>query len=1028
MAEAQGRWSDAIRCWRRCQESGYRPKGMELKMAEALIHSGDRQGAIAALRSAVNQGGNPASVRLALSKLLIEEKKWSEAAEQARRAMEADSNNTEARLVYLRARMGLAARDGGDNNRIWEDIENELKSSSGSGISDAASRMLSAEAAIHRGRYQVAKGLIDLLKEDYPSNMKPRLLEIDLLFAQGKKKEATEQCRELAKSFPESLSLIKRLAALLVDGGNFSECESMLAEAMGRTKQQEAQRALCILLAQVYAQGGETGKAYELLTSTAEAMPDDIVVRRQLIKYCEMPDKNEQLQELIDEIKAIEGEQGWQWRYEQARVWFERDSFANRYPEIVGLLRENLSANPDDVNSRKLLAATYERAGELQLAISNYIEATELSSEDAGLISSTVSLLYKAGQYERADEILNRANMRGLDSPELSRLELQSYLRKGKLDSASSTLEDIFEKDPANTKVGLSLALLHMRQGKLDEAGRLLDELWASESESVAIAAAMVQLKMRQGLTEEAVKFCDDIVRGMETPITYMLRAQTKAAAGDTTSAREDLKKAEQLEPENIDTLLFKNKFLQSLGQTKEAIDVIEQAIMISPEDVRVQKRAVLMYLSSRDKANIAKGKDLLEKAIDANPNDLDLRIVKARQLWQIGDSVSIGEAIEILKEITTERPGVEAAWALLGEIYHRQGDEAKVMDTALLGLSYLPDSKVLLLTKARSEALRSGALAIGTFKLLHEKFPEDADCVIYLAGAYLKAGQYDNAISLLNKQLDSAKSTGDRERLNIELAGVLYAGGRISEAEERFGELYEELGGNPSVLSAHARALRNGGKWEQLIGQVTDWYKQYPGEVIAVSKIVEELGASKEVEALKAAERILRAVITVNSESPEFLNALAILLQMTGRSTEAAQLYEKVLTLEPTKVVAMNNLAWILCEEQGKYARALELAERGVAISPTYLDLIDTYGIIYYRLGQYEKAAEKFRECINLYSRKAPGLSGTYFHLGRALESLGRKSEAAENLRRALELNMEIGGLSSADIAEAKQLLDKLS
>ncbi len=154
----------------------------------------------------------------------------------------------------------------------------------------------------------------------------------------------------------------------------------------------------------------------------------------------------------------------------------------------------------------------------------------------------------------------------------------------------------------------------------------------------------------------------------------------------------------------------------------------------------------------------------------------------------------------------------------------------------------------------------------------------------------------------------------------------------------------------------------------------------------------------------------------------------MAVLLHTTGRTTQAAELYEKVLSLEPNRLIALNNLAWILCQEQGKYQQALELAQRGLADAPNYVDLIDTCGMIYYHMEQYDKAVQKFTRCINLYPQTLPALTGSYFHLGSALERLGRKNETIKNLQKALELNTQIGGLPHADLAQVKQLLEKLT
>jgi tetratricopeptide (TPR) repeat protein len=157
-------------------------------------------------------------------------------------------------------------------------------------------------------------------------------------------------------------------------------------------------------------------------------------------------------------------------------------------------------------------------------------------------------------------------------------------------------------------------------------------------------------------------------------------------------------------------------------------------------------------------------------------------------------------------------------------------------------------------------------------------------------------------------------------------------------------------------------------------------------------------------------------------------MGALAMLLQITGRFAESTPLYQQILTLQPDNVIAINNLAWILCEEHGKYQQALELAQRGLKTAPNYTDLIDTRGVVYYKLGQYDKAIQDFTKCIKLYPTETPSLVASYFHLGRALVGLGQKDKAVESLEKALELNTKIGGLSGADLAEARQLLEGLS
>jgi tetratricopeptide (TPR) repeat protein len=115
------------------------------------------------------------------------------------------------------------------------------------------------------------------------------------------------------------------------------------------------------------------------------------------------------------------------------------------------------------------------------------------------------------------------------------------------------------------------------------------------------------------------------------------------------------------------------------------------------------------------------------------------------------------------------------------------------------------------------------------------------------------------------------------------------------------------------------------------------------------------------------------------------------------------------------------------MCEEQGKHQEALELAQNGLEKTPDYIDLIDTRGVIYYRLGESDKAVQDFTRCIELYPLEAPSAAASHYHLGRALAGLGQKDKAAENFKKALELNDRIGGLSDADVADVHRLLKNL-
>jgi Tfp pilus assembly protein PilF len=145
----------------------------------------------------------------------------------------------------------------------------------------------------------------------------------------------------------------------------------------------------------------------------------------------------------------------------------------------VSLLQENIAANPNDQASRLLLAKSYERADVMQLALSTYRDAMNRSPDDLRVIIPVVTALYRAKEYDEADQIMDRASRRKLHHRVLSEFQFQGHLRRGELDSASGVLQDILNNDPNNQSAYLSLALLKMQQAEYEEASQLLSELKA---------------------------------------------------------------------------------------------------------------------------------------------------------------------------------------------------------------------------------------------------------------------------------------------------------------------------------------------------------------------------------------------------------------------------------------------------------------------------------------------------------------------------------------------------------------------
>ncbi len=1030
VADKKGQCFEALKCWRRSIELGNKSPQVRLMLASTLSVLGDSQSALRQLRTLVIEMPNFLEGRLALIRLLEKTGNWAEVVEHSATAMQLSPENLEAALAHLQARIQLLtvqAHPEQENVQIWRDIEQQLTALEKASEGALEVKLLQFQIMMKQNDLAKAETIITNLKKTHSSQVRLSIAEADLLIAQKKENEVILVLNKTIEEFPEAIEPVIYLAMLYSKQGAHKEAESTIKNALERIKQPTLQRDLGLQLANLYEQWGQGDNAYQFLNEFLQKFPSDILIKRRFLA-CERVSKNsQQAQQLINSIKSLEGENGWQWRYEQARAWFIGDNFKKYYPQIVSLLHENVLENPDDQTSRMLFAAAYERNGELKLAISTYQEALTRSPDDVRVIIPTITALYKAKEYAQVDEILNRVQSRELRHPQLQTLQLQSYLRHGQLSSASEILQDIITYDPNNEAARFSLALVNMQLNKFTEAEKLLSEIKAQEPDSLSITYAQVQLNIRQGKSEEALRLCDDMVNNLNNAYAYILRARTHVTLEQIDKAAKDLEQSTIIEPNNVDVWVARSEFYRTIGQSDLALADIQQALSLEPNNLNIQKRTISLFLASNNSEKIQQGTTILENALKSNPDDIQLRLFKARSLLTEGTAVAIRDAQQILERITEDRPETADAWALLGEIALAQKQHAKAIDAALRGLVYSPNNKILFSLKARAEAATSPALAIATLRVLYDVNPNDVDTNLQLANTYIAAGRAENAVKLLEEQLTLSQDTDEQRRLSMALAIAQYRSGNKIQAQKVFDALFQSEPNDPNPLIAQVQLLSDDKLWDQLKQMVTQWCQNHPEDINTSVIVANTLAGINDSDAQHIAEDLLRLVLEEAPRNLPAMSTLAMLLQITKRFEEAAGLYQEILELQPDNVIVMNNLAWIMCEEQGKYKEALQIARRGLQIAPNYIDLIDTRGVIYHRLGEFDKAIESYNESITLYPKENPSIVASHFHLGRSLAAQKKKDKAVDELKRALDLHSQIGGLSKIDINEAQNLLKQL-
>ncbi len=175
-------------------------------------------------------------------------------------------------------------------------------------------------------------------------------------------------------------------------------------------------------------------------------------------------------------------------------------------------------------------------------------------------------------------------------------------------------------------------------------------------------------------------------------------------------------------------------------------------------------------------------------------------------------------------------------------------------------------------------------------------------------------------------------------------------------------------------------------------------------------------MGRGREEAAVAA---YLRGVDATQSAPPLVLQ-LASLLERLGRVDDAVALYAAWLRREPGSELASNNLAMLLLTHKAADPAALDRA-LGLVVqleNSTQPEFLDTLGWVHYARSEYGPAVAALQRAV----ATAPDAAVFRAHLGLAQYRAGQRSDAKENLQRALATSG-----TYPEAAEARALLAQI-
>lgn len=391
--------------------------------------------------------------------------------------------------------------------------------------------------------------------------------------------------------------------------------------------------------------------------------------------------------------------------------------------------------------------------------------------------------------------------------------------------------------------------------------------------------------------------------------------------------------------------------------------------------------------------------------------------------------------AIDDLQTALAETPDIPLAQLALGRLFmlaEKIDDAKKAFDAALASQDVEVEAKTLAL-RFRAALETSTLASIALLEKGLEFAPDAAQIRSQLAAQYLAANRPDAALAQIDKALELEPENADFKKLK---ANVLADVGKVDEARALFDDATKDAGDNILVqiekgqflaaIGKHDEAIENFTKLIEKFGAPGLYYfravlylqaKDYDKALADVNKSLREgmdvatatrlkgviyLQTEKYDDAIRAfkqlrrhvdhrddavaqiayatakkglyqsAAKMLNDALAKNPESVDFLRTLADMELMFGHWEKAAEVYERILKLNPADSGVLNNYAWLLatCPDDrlrdGK--RALEMAVSACEIT-FYAEahILSTLASAHAELGDFEKAREWARKAVEL-------------------------------------------------------------
>ncbi len=578
-------------------------------------------------------------------------------------------------------------------------------------------------------------------------------------------------------------------------------------------------------------------------------------------------------------------------------------------------------------------------------------------------------------------------------------LSLAQY-KGGHLESSKMTLQPIIQGGSVDSSIVYLLGQIEFALGNISNSIHYFKQLSERYPES-AYAHAELGLKlMASGDTHSgqdelavAINIAPDLLEaGQASVLAYLESKQYDKAQALIDKMQVNTENTAALA--NLQGVLYMQK-----GDLKQASEFFRLAIEQSPGDPAASHNlARIIRLQGRLQDVI----QLYHNVLKYHPQHIPTHLRLAELNLKQGNAVT---AEQKLLDLISQQPGALGPRLMLAKYYLHSGRVDSVRELLEPVVNLYPNDQRLLTYSAES-LLASGhtGKAKHEAQILVNHFPDSADAHWLLARAAIADRDQHKSQDEIKQTLSLAPEHIPAQIIQIKM---LAEKKQLQQARNALQKLMSRASEDPRVVAVNAWMALVTGDLKNAIRLYSEVFSMLPTSANAVGLAQAQWQAGKRENAVAT----LHQWIVKKPDDIKAQFQLAMFYQYMGLDGDASARFRRVLQFEPDNVVALNNLAWLLRNENP--TKALRYIERAAELEPGNAPVLDTLGVVLLAQGNKVKALRVLEKAAKIY----PDHTAIHYHFSQALYRNNKIEQAINVLQHLLESDSDFNEKSQAQM-----------